>query len=320
MGGTRVLHTANDGGFWDDLSSNLPDGSFHGVALDVSASASAGTAVVYVAGDRGVFTTRVDMNTLGPLPSWQRISGLPDAHAMDVRLDRERNQLYVALDGYGVYEASAPHRSTAVRVLNAADQPAQSAAPGVLLHVTGNGLSTVKADGGDLAIVASSSSSAQVQVPFEANGSTLPLTVTSSQGQSRFALPLKATAPAILVDSDGLPILVDAASGLTLDARNMARPGSRIQIFAAGLGKVNPEWRTGVPAPENPPVVTARVEARLDGAAAEVTRATLAPGYVGLYLVEIQLPGLVNAGTADFSLLVNGESSNHVKILLSQEN
>jgi len=68
----------------------------------------------------------------------------------------------------------------------------------------------------------------------------------------------------------------------------------------------------GVPAPEDPPVVAARVEASLNGTPVEVTRATLArPVYVGLYLVEVQLPGLLNAGAGDFTLQVNGEESNH---------
>ncbi len=233
------------------------------------------------------------------------------------RLDHVRNLLYVALDGYGLYAAPAPHGSATIRILTAGDQPAESAAPGLLLHVEGNGLSQVRTDAGELTLVASSSSSLQVQVPFEASGSTLALTMQSAQGPSRVALPLKDVAPSILVDADGLPILVDAASGLTLDARNLAHSGTRIQVFAAGLGKVNPDWRAGVPAPEDPPLVTAVVEARLDGNPVEVTRASLAPGYVGLYLVEVQLPGLVNAGAADFSLLVNGEPSNHVKILLA---
>jgi uncharacterized protein (TIGR03437 family) len=201
--------------------------------------------------------------------------------------------------------------------LTAADQTAQSAAPGVLLNVQGSGLSRVRAEGGDLTVLTSSASSTQVQVPFEVTGSTLSLTMDSAQGQSRVALPLKAVAPSILLDGDALPIIVDAATGVTLDTRNVAHPGSRIQVFAAGLGRVNPEWRTGIPAPEDAPVVVARVEARLNGNPVEVTKATLAPGYVGLYQVEIQLPGLLNAGAADFSLLVNGEASNHVKILLA---
>ncbi len=309
----RVLRTIDDAVSWDDVSSGLPQGPIHGVAMDGVAG------IAYVAGDHGVFAARVDMNSLDPVANWQIVPGLPEARAMDVRLDPVRNILYVALDGYGLYAAPSPHRTASIRILTAADQPARAAAPGVLLHVQGSGLSLVKSESGDLATVSSSPASTQVQVPFEASGSVLALTVESSQGESRVALPLRQVAPSILVDGDGLPILVDAASGLTLDARNLAHPGGRIQVFASGLGKVNPEWRAGVPAPEDPPVVTARVEARLNDVPVEVTRATLAPGYVGLYLVEVQLPGLLNAGAGDFSLQVNGEDSNHVQIVVSYQ-
>jgi uncharacterized protein (TIGR03437 family) len=307
----RVVRLINAGSSWDDVSSGLPEGAIHGVAVE------AGARVAYVAGDRGIFMAHVDLNSLEPVTTWEPVAGLPEARAMDVRLDSVRNTLYAALDGYGLYAAPSPHKPAAVRVLTAADQPALAAAPGLLLHVQGSGLSQIRADGGELAMVSSSPVSAQVQVPFEATGSTLALTVDSSLGQSRVALPLQQVAPSILVDGDGLPILVDAASNLTLDARNMAHPGARIQVFASGLGKVNPEWRTGIPAPEDPPAVLARVEASLNGAPLEVTRATLAPGYVGLYLVEVQLPGLLDAGAGDFSLRVSGEDSNHVKILIA---
>jgi uncharacterized protein (TIGR03437 family) len=308
----RVVRVINAGSAWDDIGSSLPEGAIHGIAVDAAAR------IAYVAGDKGVFTAHVDLNSLEPVSSWELVPGLPQARAMDVRLDRVRNILYVALDGYGLYAAPSPHRLSAVRLLNAADQPAKAAAPGVLLHVQGSGLSQIRSEDAELAMVSSSSVSAQVQVPFEASGATLALTVDSSVGQSRLALPLQAVAPSILVDGDGLPILVDAASGLTLDARNLAHPGARVQVFAAGLGKVNPDWRAGIPAPEDPPVVLARVGATLNGVPVEVTRATLAPGYVGLYLVEVQLPGLLNAGAGDLSLQVNGEESNHVKILVEQ--
>jgi uncharacterized protein (TIGR03437 family) len=309
----RVLRTIDDGATWEDVSSTLAEGAVHGVAVDPAAG------VAYVAGDRGVFRARVDMTSAASVTSWQMLPGLPEARAMDVRLDLVRDTLSVALDGYGLYAAPSPDKTPAVRVLTAADEPAQAAAPGVLLHFQGNGLSQVNSESGDLALISTAPTSAQVQVPFDAGGSTLALTVQSSQGESRMSLPMRDVAPAILVDGDGLPILVDVASGLTLDARNMAHPGERIQVFASGLGKVNPDWRAGVPAPEDPPAVIARVEARLSGAPVEVTRATLAPGYVGLYLVELQLPGLLNAGAGDFSLQVNGEDSNHVKILVALE-
>ena len=49
-------------------------------------------------------------------------------------------------------------------------------------------------------------------------------------------------------------MLLDADSGLMLDAMTTAHAGSRIQILASGLGRVTPEWPAGLAAPaENPP-------------------------------------------------------------------
>jgi uncharacterized protein (TIGR03437 family) len=67
---------------------------------------------------------------------------------------------------------------------------------------------------------------------------------------------------------------------------------------------------------EDPPAVAAAVKVFLDGAPLQVTRATLAPGYVGFYLVEAQLPALTNAGTSELHLSVAGEDSNSVQIVI----
>jgi uncharacterized protein (TIGR03437 family) len=56
--------------------------------------------------------------------------------------------------------------------------------------------------------------------------------------------------------------------------------------------------------------------AYVDHSPAEVISATLAPGYVGLYLVEIRLPAIVNAGPAELYLTADGQESNRVGILL----
>jgi uncharacterized protein (TIGR03437 family) len=121
--------------------------------------------------------------------------------------------------------------------------------------------------------------------------------------------------PAIFVDRDGSPLLLDAASGVLLDVLHPARGGARVQILAAGLGRVQPAWPTGMAAPlQEPPAVTAKVQAYLNGMPIEVTRATLAPGYIGFYLVEVLLPSLVNAGPAELHLEADGRVSNQVRI------
>ena len=48
----------------------------------------------------------------------------------------------------------------------------------------------------------------------------------------------------------------------------------------------------------------------------EVTQAVLAPGYIGFYLVEIQVPRVVNAGPAELHLDVEGQQSNHVRLYI----
>jgi uncharacterized protein (TIGR03437 family) len=98
---------------------------------------------------------------------------------------------------------------------------------------------------------------------------------------------------------------------------NVAHPGQRLQVMVNGLGKVRPDWPTGVTAPEeNTPVVVAKVQAYLDLSEVPVARATLAPGYVGMYLVEVQLPVVANYGAMEFHVAADGQESNQVQIVI----
>jgi uncharacterized protein (TIGR03437 family) len=58
------------------------------------------------------------------------------------------------------------------------------------------------------------------------------------------------------------------------------------------------------------------VAAYLDRVPVEVIRATLAPGYIGFYLIELQLPKIVNFGPAELYLTVDGQESNRVRVHL----
>jgi uncharacterized protein (TIGR03437 family) len=130
-------------------------------------------------------------------------------------------------------------------------------------------------------------------------------------------LRVQPVSPAILVNRDGLPALFDADSGMPIGTGNAAHTGQRIQIMATGLGKVRPDWVTGRPAPaENPPVVTADVRTYLDSNPVSTSAATLAPGYVGFYLVEVQLPVVSNYGAMELHLSVDGQESNRVQIVI----
>src|SRR5262249_45432434 len=158
----------------------------------------------------------------------------------------------------------------------------------------------------------------QIQVPFEVTGSTLSLTLQNGSNARPLDLPLSPVSPAIFVDRDGSALLLDGDTGAPLDAGTPAQPGMRVQILASGLGAVDPAWPTGVAAPaENTPRVVAPVRVLLDREPLEVLRATLAPGYIGFYLVEVQLPQIVNAGPAELLVETGGRQSNRVRLYLS---
>lgn len=316
-GGVQVLRTINGGIFWDDFTADLPDAAAYAVTADY---ASGG---VYVATDAGVFLTSADLASAGPPSSWiPMTSGLTNRPVYDVRLDDGGNQIYIAVDGEGVFAATAPHRFFDPKLVSAADLRPRAAAPGALLSVLGRQVQQARAGSLNAPVLAGSPNESQIQVPFEISGSSLNLALRSPgrAGQLeeiQLGLPVREAAPAIFVDREGAPMALDADTGVLLDAMRPARSGSRLQILATGLGRVRPEWPTGLAAPlENPPSVVADVRLFLDGRPVEVTRATLAPGYVGFYLIEAELPKIVNAGPAELYLEAAGQQSNRTRIYL----
>ena len=311
--GVHVLRTTNSGAFWDDLTSNLPDVPAHGVTAERAAGA------VYVATAQGVFFANADLENAGPATvTWSSISTrLPAVPATDVRLDANGYQLYAALEGYGVYATAAPHRLHTLRLLNAADFSTRAAAPGSLISVMGGRVSAANAGALSFPVLAASDTESQIQVPFEASPASFSLALQTGRGRFTLGLPVQAVSPAIFVNRDGSPMILDGDSGLMLDGLSAAHSGSRLQVLTTGLGRVRPDWPTGMPAPlENPPVVGASVKAYLDRVPVQVTRAALAPGYIGFYLIEIQLPAIVNAGPAELYVTADGQESNRVQVVL----
>jgi uncharacterized protein (TIGR03437 family) len=311
--GPHVVRTVNSGlkGNWDQLDSpTLPNAPAHGITAD-RASGS-----VYVATDKGVFYGHADLETAASNPvAWQNLTAqLASARATDVRLDPAGVQLYIALDGYGVYAAAAPHSRSALRIVDTADSTVRPAAPGSLLSVMGANVSS--ASGGSLAypVLIAKDAESQIQVPFGAEGPSVTLSLNTTGGLITTSLAVQPVSPAILVGRSGVPVLYDADTSLPLDLRNAAHSNGRVGVMMTGLGRVRPDWPAGIPAPENAPEVAAQMQAFLDGAPVQVTRATLAPTYVGFYLVELQLPAITNAGMSELHLTADGHESNKVQI------
>jgi uncharacterized protein (TIGR03437 family) len=311
-----VLRTMNGGSFWDDITANLPEtAAAHGVAGDRASGA------IYVATDAGLFYTTTDLGSAGRPTVWSSLGDhLPAAAAVtDVKLDAGGNQLFAVLEGFGVYTTIAPHRLRDARIVNAADYSARPTAPGALLSVLGARVESARSEDVAAPVLDATETASQIQVPFEAKGNTVSLSLEAASGLLTFGVPLKSAAPAIFVDPEGTPLIMDAPSGVLLDSSKAAHAGSRIQVLATGLGQVKPDWPTGLAAPlQDPPRVAATVHAYLDGSPVEVTRATLAPGYVGFYLIEIQVPRIADTGAAELYIEAEGQQSNRVRLYVEQ--
>jgi uncharacterized protein (TIGR03437 family) len=307
----HVFHTV-DGAHWDDITSNLGDVAVHGITASVSGHA------IYIATDAGVFSMRTDVSVLSFPGQWQPVTGLPAAPVEDVRLDSGDNRLWAAVQGFGVYSTLAPHRLDDPKVVSSANLLAATAAPGSLMTILGAKVTSAQAGNRNVPVLLTSETESQIQIPFEASGTMLSLSFDPVSG-SRVTTPLAMApaSPGILVDGDGTPVLLDAATGARLDASNPASAGARIQIVATGLGRVNPDWPAGKPAPaDNPPRVAATVSAFLNNSPVQVASAVLAPGLAGFYLVEIALPSLVNYGPAELSIEAGGQTSNAVRVYI----
>jgi len=313
--GPVVLRTTNGGLIWDDMTANLGQAAVYGVTADFPSGA------VYAATESGVFWTTTDLAAMGQATQWKKMaSPVPDAPVFDVKLDALGQTLYAAVFGYGIYAETSAHKMREWRIVSAADWTSRAAAPGALLSVMGGSVRSVRAGERPVAVLSRGERETQIQLPYDLEGSSVALSMEAENGLVQSNLPLAAAAPAILVDRDGTPMVMDGGNGTLVDGGNPARAGALLQVLVSGLGKVAPNWPAGMAAPagESAPSVLAAVHAYLDGSPLEVVRATLAPGYIGYYLVEVRLPDVVNSGPAELFLEAGNSTTNRVRLYIEQ--
>jgi uncharacterized protein (TIGR03437 family) len=98
-----------------------------------------------------------------------------------------------------------------------------------------------------------------------------------------------------------------------------ANRGEDLSIFCAGLGSVANRPLSGAAAPNAPPVATttATPTVTLGGVQANVTFSGLAPGFVGLYQVNVRVPDNVPAGdSVPVVITAGGATSNAVTVAI----
>jgi adhesin/invasin len=174
---------------------------------------------------------------------------------------------------------------------------------------------TVTFDGTPVPILYASYYQINVQVPFSLTpGATTQVKVQSTGGATgNVAMDVLSSAVGLFTaQSNGAgQVLAVNVDGTVNSASAPAAAGSYISLYATGLGAVTPPVNTGTPAPSSPlSTVNGTIAVVVGGLSAPVTFAGLAPGFTGLYQINIQLPSTLASGRRRvFIVAPNGYAS-----------
>jgi uncharacterized protein (TIGR03437 family) len=212
-------------------------------------------------------------------------------------------------------------------VANAASGSA-SLAPGSLASIYGTGLAAstatagffplptllggagVSINGTAVPILYASPTQINIQIPFDTPIGTANLsTALNGVSGAVTAINIQTSAPGLFVQQQGHAAVLNQDYSANLPSQP-ARVGSVILAYLTGLGAVEPAIQAGVGAPVNPlSQVPGGVTATIGNVPAAVQFSGLAPGFAGLYQVNIVVPQLA-AGQYGLQISASGVASN----------
>ena len=206
---------------------------------------------------------------------------------------------YIAL--YGVNFASAPqgystpYLPIAIAQTSVSFDSASGSAPGHLTYI--------------------SPGQVNVQVPWEMqNQSTAQIKVSIQDSSGAlYSLPLVPYAPGIFA-SNGSAAALDSSFHV-ISGSNPAKQGQNISIYCNGLGPVTNRPASGDPAqgPPNLSNTTTAPTVMIGGQNAPVLFSGLAPGYAGLYQINVTVPN-VGSGVKPLTIAIGGVMSQPVNL------
>jgi uncharacterized protein (TIGR03437 family) len=197
------------------------------------------------------------------------------------------------------------------------DTPGVTAAQTLPLPDSLDGVSvTIGGHPAPLLAVASTASGEQVnfQTPLETAGASATVTVRRGASSASVDVPVLPAQPGIFT-ADGSAAVAATSAFRLIDEGNPALRGSVIVLYATGLGAVENAPATGSAARANP-LSTARVApaVRIGGAPAEVLFAGLAPGFAGVFQLNVRVPAGAPAGWVDIVVESGGAASRPARI------
>jgi uncharacterized protein (TIGR03437 family) len=139
------------------------------------------------------------------------------------------------------------------------------------------------------------------------SGSTIQLRQTSAGGEqcvgNLVSLQTAPVAGALYKNAAGIVNLYD---GITYQLVNHVSSGEWVIFFGWGFGALTTPVSPGTPAPAEPNSLAATPRLILNGQQVTMYYAGAAPGLVGLYQFNVQLPAVTN-GVQPVTLAINGQ-------------
>jgi uncharacterized protein (TIGR03437 family) len=249
--------------------------------------------------------------------------------------DRVNNRVRI------VYESvTGTPTLTANSTVNAASLSQGAIAPGMIVAISGANFATsvqsastmplptvlgntsITFNGVAAPLFSVSASQIYAQAPFN-----LPAGVASiqvSQGSALSAaqtVNVAAASPGIfIVDQvSSAAAVLHAADYSLVTSSSPARPGEYLLIYCTGLGAVGTSVASGAMAPSVPPDSTVQPPTvSIANLSANVTFAGLAPGFVGLYQINVQAPAGLPTGNQPVQTVTFGVVSNIATIAALQ--
>ncbi|MEO7146241.1 MAG: hypothetical protein ABI165_22320, partial [Bryobacteraceae bacterium] len=134
-------------------------------------------------------------------------------------------------------------------------------------------------------------------IPYEVTGQTATFVILASNGSKSNAVDilLASTSPGVFSQaSNGIGAGSIRNSDNSINSpTNPVHPGDFVEIFLTGMGAVTPPVKDGFAAPTSQPLTTGPLDVYVGGAPANVVFQGLAPGFAGLYQINVQIPANV---------------------------
>jgi uncharacterized protein (TIGR03437 family) len=237
------------------------------------------------------------------------------------------------------YDAPVPIPQIA-RIVNAADQT-RPVAPGGLINVMGSNLSLTNiatseipmptalgdscltVNGVAIPLLLVSSSQINAQLPFNIDGNSQMVLRTPGGVSDNMNFNILLTAPSVFRASapaaDSASVYRAANNALVSDS-NPVQAGDALIIYATGLGRTSPAVETGAAAPSNPlAAAMVQPDVALDGVPLAVDYAGLTPGGVGVYQINVRVPGNINPGSSVPLTIQQGGGSTTVTLQVADQ-